>query len=66
MTLSKITASLLTLTTVAASPVAALAQSGNQTRVSQCNQIIAIALRSGNGCESAYQQYRGILFRDDA
>lgn len=43
MNLSKITASLLTLTTVAASPIAALAQSGNQTRVSQCNQIIAIA-----------------------
>ena len=43
MNLSKITASLLTLTTVAALPIAALAQSGNQTRVSQCNQIIAIA-----------------------
>jgi len=43
MTLKKITASLLTLTTVATLPIAALAQSGNQTRVSQCHQIIAIA-----------------------
>src|SRR5919202_693810 len=43
MNLKKITASLLTLATVAASPVAALAQEANQTKISQCNQIIAIA-----------------------
>lgn len=41
MNSKKITASLL-IATVTASPVAALAQSGNQAKVIQCNRIITI------------------------
>jgi hypothetical protein len=41
--IKKITASLLTIATVAASPVTGSAQSGNQTKVAQCNRIIEIA-----------------------
>ena len=43
MNLKKISTSLLTLTTVAALPVSTSAQAVNQTKISQCNQIIAIA-----------------------
>ena len=43
MNLKKVTASLLTLATVAASPVAAFAQSARPTKIYQCNQIIKIA-----------------------
>lgn len=41
MNLKKITASVL-IATVTASPVAALPQSGNRTKVAQCNRIITI------------------------
>lgn len=43
MNLKKVTASLLTIATVAASPVAVVAQPANQTKISQCNQITKIA-----------------------
>lgn len=43
MKLSKITVSLVTLATVTVLPVVASAQSGNRTKIAQCNQIIRIA-----------------------
>ena len=42
MNLTKVTVSLLTLATVGASPIVASAQPVNQTKISQCNQIIKI------------------------
>jgi hypothetical protein len=38
----KIAATLLTLATIAAFPVSVFAQSANQTKIAQCNRIIAI------------------------
>jgi hypothetical protein len=43
MNLKTITTSLLALATVAALPVATLAQSEGRSKTSQCNQIVAIA-----------------------
>ncbi len=42
MNLKKVTASLLTLGSIAGSPIAVLAQPANSTKISQCNQIIRI------------------------
>jgi len=43
MKFNKITVTLLTLATVTMLPVVASAQSGNRTKIAQCNQIIRIA-----------------------